>query len=69
MESASFGMHAAAYAAPFPATFGIAPAAHEHERLCDSVGEAARMERDASQTAQPSAASSPRITAASFPAP
>jgi hypothetical protein len=31
MESASFGMHAAAYAVPFPVTSGIAPAAHEAE--------------------------------------
>ena len=31
MESSSFGMHAAAFAAPLPVTSRIAPASHEHE--------------------------------------
>jgi hypothetical protein len=53
MESSSFGMHAAAFAVPFPVTSGIAPAAHEAEDKKQEANDREKLSVAAPQTLEP----------------
>ena len=47
MESSSFGMHAAGFAAPLPVISRIAPASHEHDEYAHaSTGDAVHKVED-----------------------
>ncbi|MDR1888166.1 MAG: hypothetical protein LBQ81_02080 [Zoogloeaceae bacterium] len=53
MESASFGMHAAAFAVPFPVTSGIALAAHEVDDRAQETDDREKLTTVAPQTPDP----------------